>query len=69
MNIPSFVWPFVGILVNVIWSALNMRTLAGLQETIRKEFMTRTECVLNHKICDDRHSEVCRRLHELEAKG
>jgi hypothetical protein len=52
--------------VNLIWTALNVRTLAGLKEQIRKEFPTRTECTLTQRISDDRHAEVCRRLDCLE---
>lgn len=64
--IPSFAWPFIGMLVNLVWSALNARALAGLSQQIRKEFTSREECALNHKLCDARHSEVCRRLDCLE---
>jgi hypothetical protein len=63
------VWPVVGILINLVWSALNVRTLANLQNQIRKEFMSREECVLTHKGVDDRHVEVCRRLHSLERRA
>jgi hypothetical protein len=53
-------------LINLLWSALNMRAVAGLKETIRREFVPREECDLKHKICEDRHGEVCRRLDCIE---
>jgi len=68
-GVPSFVWPFVAMLINLVWSALNMRSLAGLKDEVRKEFVTRAECGLNHRICEDRHSELCRRLDNIERRG
>jgi len=66
LNIPSFVWPLVAMFVNILWSALNMRTLSGLRDQIRLEFVSRVECVLSHKLCDDRHGELCRRMDCVE---
>lgn len=67
-SIPAFVWPFVAMLVNLVWSALNMRALAGIKDDIRREFITRQECSLKHSLCEERHDEICRRLASLEQR-
>jgi len=67
MNIPTLVWTLIGILINILWTALNMRTLSEMKDEIRKEFMSRPECTLKHAACDERHQAVCARLVQLEA--
>lgn len=65
-NIPSFVWPLLGILINLLWTALNMRTLSGIKEEIRKEFQTRGECRLTVEMQDQRVRDLERRVDSLE---
>jgi len=67
-NLPAYVWPLAAALINLIWSALNMKTLAAIKEDIRREFITRAECSLKHSLCEERHEEVCRRLAALEQR-
>jgi hypothetical protein len=66
--IPAAFWPLAGMVVNLVWSALNARTLSSLETSLRKQFMTREECALHHNLCSAQYAEASRRLVALETR-
>lgn len=56
----------IGMLLNLAWSALNLKMQASLREQMRRNFVLRTECEGTTKLVDERHTETCRRLGLLE---
>jgi len=50
------------LVVNFIWSGLNLRMQANLVNKIKAECPSRVECLATHRVCDEKLAEICRRL-------
>jgi hypothetical protein len=57
----------VGMIVNLLWSVLNLKIQATIRSTMVQEFCGRAECEGKHRLYDERHAEVCRRLESAGA--